>query len=227
MNKIGTNHGGWDIPHLIDINTNSIIYSGGVGEDISFDLILSHKYNSKIYLIDPTKKSLQHLKEIKQFYNTKEWKFSGNISKDYKKQIFNLTPNFDKITYIDIGLWNSKTKLKFYKQNNPKYVSQSIIPDMFGTNYDIIYTKTIKQIMDEYNHDKIDLLKLDIEGAEIEVLEQMLKDNIYPRYLCIEFDLFLKKKDKYNKTHFLINKLIKKGYTILKNRKYNITFKLV
>lgn len=65
---------------------------------------------------------------------------------------------------------------------------------MFGSNYDIVNVDTIKNIMVENNHNKIDLLKLDIEGAENIVLEQMLKDNIYPKYLCIEFDLLLKKK---------------------------------
>ena len=38
--------------------------------------------------------------------------------------------------------------------------------------------------MKTYNHSKIDLLKLDIEGSEIDVLNQMLDDEIYPKYLC-------------------------------------------
>ena len=49
-------------------------------------------------------------------------------------------------------------------------------------------------------HEKIDLLKLDIEGAEVAVLTQMLDNKIYPKYLCIEFDLYLKKKDTNNVT---------------------------
>ena len=41
----------------IPLTPESIIYSVGVGEDISFDLLLSDKYNCNIYLIDPTKRA--------------------------------------------------------------------------------------------------------------------------------------------------------------------------
>ena len=44
MQKLGTNYGGWYIPNDIKLDENSIIYSAGVGEDISFDLLLSNKY---------------------------------------------------------------------------------------------------------------------------------------------------------------------------------------
>lgn len=70
----------------------------------------------------------------------------------------------------------------------------------------------------------IDLLKVDIEGVEIEVINQMLDDKIYPRYLCIEFDLFLKRKDPQNKTVKLIHRLQLGGYKILFNDNMNITF---
>ena len=59
MIKLGTNYGGWTIPKDINLNKDSIIYSGGVGEDISFDL-LSDKYNCNILLIDPTKRAKIH-----------------------------------------------------------------------------------------------------------------------------------------------------------------------
>ena len=62
-----------------------------------------------------------------------------------------------------------------------------------------IYRTLRQNIMEEHNHRHIDLLKIDIEGAEIEVLEQMLLDNIKPTYLLVEFDLYLKRKDSDNK----------------------------
>lgn len=34
MEKVGTNYGGWIVPIQMDLNENSIVYSGGVGEDI-------------------------------------------------------------------------------------------------------------------------------------------------------------------------------------------------
>jgi len=58
MHKLGANYGGWYIPNDIKLDEDSIIYSGGVGEDISFDLLLSDKYNSNVILIDPTKRAI-------------------------------------------------------------------------------------------------------------------------------------------------------------------------
>ena len=224
MEKLGTNYGGWYVPLNMNLNENSIIYSGGVGEDMSFDLLMQQKYKSTIYLIDPTKKAIKHFEEIKKFYINKE-KITGGIQKDYYSCIQTLKPNLDKFQYINIGLWNCKDTLKFYKQENPDYVSQSLIQNMFSNEFDEIEVDSIKNIMEKYNHTTIDLLKLDIEGAEIKTLNQMLDDKIYPKYILVEFDLHLKNKDTNKETKQLINRLIlKNDYKILKNDNYNITF---
>ena len=224
--KLGTNYGGWVIPSDIKLDENSIIYSGGVGEDISFDLILSDKYNCNIYLVDPTERSRTHYEEIKKFYK-KEKEFSelsGDIQKDYHKIISNLKPNFEKIKYYDIGLWDKKEELKFYKPVNPKYISHSLIEGMTSKKYDIVKVDSIKNLMEKNNHNHIDLLKLDIEGSEIEVINQMLDDNILPNYLLVEFDLLLQKKDRENKTKKILERL-HIHYNIIINDNYNITFK--
>jgi hypothetical protein len=96
---------------------------------------------------------------------------------------------------------------------------------MFGTDFYEVDVDSIKNIMKENNHSKIDLLKLDIEGAEIEVLNNMIDDEIYPRYLCIEFDLLIQNKDKSNETPKVVDRLQNAGYKILFNDNMNITFK--
>ena len=235
--KLGTNYGGWILPIDCSLNEDSIIYSGGVGEDISFDILLSSKYDCNIYLIDPTKRAFSHYNECVKYFknnynisdsisdNDERKMFTGDIQKDYLKIIKNTTPNFNKIHYYDIGLWDKKDTLKFYKQNNHVYVSQSIISNMFGNQYDIIEVDSIKNIMNKHQHTHIDLLKLDIEGAEINVLEQMLNDNIYPHYLCIEFDLKLKNKDPTFLTNKIIHRLLhNEGYVSLIKDNFNITF---
>jgi FkbM family methyltransferase len=227
MEKLGTDYGGWWIQKNNSLNENSIVYSGGAGEDISFDLKLQDKYNCWIIIIDPTKKAIKHYEEVKIFYNDNNFKFTGNIQKDYIQNIKNLNIDFNKIIFLDIGLYNKKDLLKFYKQDNPNYVSQSLENNMFGNNYDIIKVDTIKNIMNELNHNNIDLLKLDIEGSECDVLDKMLDDNILPKYLCIEFDLLLKNKDFNKKTEKIGKRLESFGYKILKNDNLNITFELI
>tara|TARA_Y100000816_G_C25977521_1_gene510313 strand:+ start:247 stop:933 length:687 start_codon:yes stop_codon:yes gene_type:complete len=224
MERLGTNYGGWYVPKNMELNENSIIYSGGVGEDISFDIKIQEKYKCNIFLIDPTEKALIHFNEVKEYYKNGKL-FLGNIQKDYIQSIQNNKPDFSKFYYFNIGLWNCHDKLKFYKQNNKNYVSQSLIENMFSKEYDEVNVTTIKALMEEKKHKTIDLLKLDIEGAEIEVIEQMLDDKIFPKYILIEFDLFLKKKDPGNKkTNDLISRLLSLNYIILINDNYNITF---
>jgi len=72
MEKLGTNYGGWYIPKNITLNADSIVYSGGVGEDISFDLLLSDKYDCNIVLIDPTKRAIKHFDEVQKYNKTKQ-----------------------------------------------------------------------------------------------------------------------------------------------------------
>lgn len=225
MEKIGTEYGGWFIPNETNLDKNSVIYSAGVGEDISFDVKLQTKYGCNIILIDPTKRAIKHFDECKQYFiSNKTFKFTGNIQPDYYDSLINDTPDFEKINYVELGLWDKKDTLKFYKQINNHNVSKTLISGMFGNEFDIIKADTLKNIMQNFNHTNIDLLKLDIEGAEIKVLNNMLDDNIYPKYLCIEFDLFLKKKDKQNDTKKIINRLLRNNYNILINDNMNITF---
>ena len=227
MESLGTNYGGWSIPKDANLNNNSIIYSGGVGEDMSFDLKLEDKYKCKIFLIDPTQRAIKHYEEVKEFYNTKINNFTGNIQADYLYNIIDLHPDFDNYTYINKGLYKEKSKLKFYKQTNPNYVSQSLVKNMYGNDYDEVEVDSIKNIMKTYNHSKIDLLKLDIEGSEIDVLNKMLDDEIYPKYLCIEFDLLLKKKDPNQLTQKLVKRLQENNYKILENKNLNVTFEKI
>jgi len=224
MLKLGTQYGGWYIPKNNLLNENSIVYSAGVGEDISFDIKLSSIYNPYIFLIDPTKKALNHFNECNEYYKNLNYIFNSNIQPDYYTVIQNEKPNFNKINYLNIGLWDKKDTIKFYKQNNENYVSQSLIENMFSNNYDIVEVNSIKNIMEENNHTHIDLLKMDIEGAEVVVVEQMLNDKIYPTILCIECDLHLKGKDPNNTTNTMINRLFNIGYKLLKNDNYNLTF---
>ena len=68
MEKLGTNYGGWYLPKNCDLNENSVVYSIGVGEDISFDIHLQSKYKCNIILVDPTKRAILHFEECKKYY---------------------------------------------------------------------------------------------------------------------------------------------------------------
>jgi EAL domain-containing protein (putative c-di-GMP-specific phosphodiesterase class I) len=49
-----------------------------------------------------------------------------------------------------------------------------------------VEVKKLSDIMSEYGHERIDLLKIDIEGSEYAVLDQVLDDNIEIKQLVVE-----------------------------------------
>ena len=224
MNRFGTNYGGWNLPTAIDLSAESIIYSGGVGEDISFDILVQEKYKSNIILIDPTRRALKHYEEVQNYYKTGKIEFTGDIQPDYIRVIGKSKPDFSKFTFVEKGLWSEKTDLKFYKPTNEKYVSHTLIENMYSNNYDMVHVDSIKNIMENLGHTHIDILKIDIEGSEIVVLNKMLDDQIYPKYLCIEFDLKLKNVDHKNETSTVINRLLNNGYILAENNNFNCLF---
>jgi FkbM family methyltransferase len=73
-------------------------------------------------------------------------------------------------------------------------------------------TRTLPTIMKDLGHHKIDLLKMDIEGFEYNVIDNMIKNRILPECLLIEFHHFhLSAKDR---TEAAVNQLRAGGYRI-------------
>ena len=223
MPSYGTKYGSWFLPDDLKLNEKSIVVSAGVGEDMSFDLLVQHKFDCKIYLIDPTERAIKHFEEVKDFFEAGK-SFTGNIQPDYLEVLEDITPAFSQFVYIPVGLWTEKTTLKFYKQANPEYVSQTLIKGMYNAEYTKVPVDRLKNLMKEYKLQKIDVLKLDIEGAEIEVLETLFQDGIFPKVLCVEFDLALKGFDKYNKTEKIVQRLLYAGYKVVSNQNLNVVF---
>lgn len=221
MTTYGTKYGGWWLP---DNFVPRLVVSAGVGEDISFDLAIQAKFGCTIELVDPTERAITHWEEVKYYYNNKT-PFTGSIQPDY---LACLPPNPDlsKIHMNPVGLWSEEGTLKFYKQENPSYVSQSLVPNLFGTDYTMVPVKRLSTLLEEKGITEIDILKLDIEGAEMQVLETMLEDGIRPKILCVEFDYYLKGGDISGETKELIKKLFKAGYKMRYNANWNIIFEL-
>lgn len=154
-------------PELVKEDT--IVYSFGIGEDITFDLAVIEKFDSKVFGFDPTPKSINWIATQK-------------------------TPiNF---TFYDYGIDKFTAKVHSHLLKNPNNVSGSIISHANVNSSDTIEVqmKSFKDITNELGHTKIDILKMDIEGAEYTVLEDILNSGIQIKQLLIEFhDLFVSK----------------------------------
>lgn len=173
------------IPSLLD--SKSIVYSFGVGEDISFDLLLINKFNLKINAFDPTPKSINWIKNQK------------------------ISPNFK---LHEFGLSNKDGEVAFFPPTNPNFVSATIInrPETKSEAYNVP-VKKLDTIFNDFNHSQIDILKMDIEGAEYDVIDDILNSKIPIKQLLIEFHHRFKNVGV-NKTKEAIKKLNNAGFLI-------------
>jgi len=158
---LGTQYGGWFVD-LGLVPENSTVISAGVGEDISFDLELIKNKSCNIVGVDPTEKSARYIRK---------------------------NPN-DNFKFIQKALYsNSNQKIKMYKNQNPEWVSESVTTTHNMVSdwdcYDAI-TTNVEDLLKEYNN--VSILKMDIEGSEYEVLNN-LKELSIPQ-LCVEFHYF-------------------------------------
>ncbi len=225
--RLGTRYGGWYVPEDMNLGADSLVISAGVGEDISFDLLLQDKFHCRVILVDPTLRAVTHFEEIRRFYAGKIAGFSGSIQLDYLPVIRELRPDFSRFTYIAQALWDSSGKeLRFYKPKSPAHISHTLIPNMYGQETKIVSAVTLKEVVDTYGDGRsVDLLKLDIEGAEIVVLDHMIETRTFPRYLLVEFDLMLRKRDLQNDTERIM-KALGVFYDVVKNDNMNVTLVL-
>ena len=225
LDRLGTKYGGWILPKDIELDEDSVVYSAGVGEDISFDMLLSDKYKCNIVLVDPTKRAKKHYEEVFHYYEKIKWKMTGDIQEDYYGIMYPLKPDLKKIEFIEKALWDEeKEDMKFYKQDNEQYVSQTLIDGVFGNNYDDISTTTLKNMKEENEHFDIDILKLSISGAEVKVLHNMLNENIFPKYICVHFSV--KKQEDQDLVVAILNRLQHVRYQIIANEGRKFTLKL-
>ena len=110
---------------------------------------------------------------------------------------------------------NSKIKLYFPKNKN--FVSSSVeIDKNYSKDYFVAETINIKTILQNHKIEHIDILKLDIEGGEFEVLNDIIKNKIYPDQLLVEFkNIKSVNFFKLFKIFWINKKLLKKGYQIV------------
>lgn len=184
IERHGNVYGGWDIiPN--SLNVNSVIYAFGVGLDISFDLSLIKKYGCTVHGFDPTPR-------------VAEWLRTQYLPNDFK--------------FHPIGLSDEDGVLIFYTPEDKNNISHTISPSL-GSEAIEVPCQKLKTIAQMMKHDHIDLLKMDIEGFEYKVLDNMLADNLRPKQLLIEFHHFFPEIGN-NRTEDMIQKLENNGYRL-------------
>lgn len=157
---LGTEYGGYCFcPD--GISNESIVYSFGVGEDISFDLALIKRFGLKVYAFDPTIKSVQWIKK-----------------QDIPEQF----------EFLDMGVYDYDGVAFFHFPENPDFVSHSVVKNQIVQQSGVeLPVYKLSTIMNKLNHTKIDVVKMDIEGAEYAVIKDLLNDDIQVQQILVEF----------------------------------------
>ena len=168
LTRLGTNYGGWFIPENIlhAIDKKRVLVSGGLGHDVSFDKILLEK-GFEIIGLDP-------LSECCDF---------ARIELGDSKSV----------SIIEKGLWTNSGNIDFFPPKNKTHDSwsitntQSALPQEATTFKVISLTDLIREYPSIGNSD-FSMLKLDIEGAESEIMKKLFTSDYKFDFVGIEMD---------------------------------------
>lgn len=163
IERHGSTYGGWNI--LKDsLDANSIVYSFGIGNDISFDRSVNKKYGCKIYAFDPTPAVDKWLQE------------------------FN---DLDFLEYKATAIGDIDGTEKFYFPENESNISMTALEnETKQSNYIEVDVARLSTLMQQLGHDKLDLLKMDIEGSEYKVIPDILDQELDIDQILIEMHHF-------------------------------------
>jgi FkbM family methyltransferase len=160
LRRMGSDYGGYFVD-LSVMPPDPVIYSLGVGEDISFDLCLIEQYGFTVHAFDPTPK-------------VQTWIESRSVP--------------DKFRFQAVGIADFDGEAEFYLPPRPDFISHSLIQaqQYSGSSIRVPVAK-LSTVMGKLGHTRVDLLKMDIEGAEYSVLADLLREKIEVRQIVVEF----------------------------------------
>lgn len=152
LQRIGSSYGGgWIMPELL--KPESIAYSIGVGCDITFDEILIRTTGCSVYGFDPTPKSAAWIRS------------RHDVPAEFE--------------FVPVGLAETTGRRKLYLPSNPEFVSGSISQDLHGGFVECDFC-SLDDLMKRQRHSFVDLLKIDIEGAEFALFESWIRAGYHP-----------------------------------------------
>lgn len=190
---LGTEYGGYFLPEDLP-HADWVCYSGGIGEDVSFERELISRYGCTVVGFDPTPRSIDFMRAVKLETST--------------------------FRFLPVGLWSIDTEQRFYAPENPEHVSHSIAGRARSDEYFTAQCRSVPSLMAELGHARIDLLKLDIEGAEYEVLTSMLDAEITVKILLVEFH----RTGSFGQMRSMVDRIQAAGYAPVHVDHTNVTF---
>ena len=180
--------GGWAYdPTLLD--ASSVVYSLGVGDSIEFDIRLIERTGASVYAFDPTPNV-----EVTLAANTPPPEFHFHAAAA-------ASSDGELTLYPRVRSNGSLSTTMFTMVPEPRNAN-------LGRDVPAL---TVSSMAEKNGHARIDLLKMDIEGAEYEVLDDLVANGPLPRQLLVEFHHRHKGIGR-KKTERSLEQLRQKGY---------------
>ena len=156
--------GGWRY-HPDALDGDSVVYSLGIGRDTDFDRALIRRFGLQVHAFDPTPSTAEWLRECPQGpgFHFHPWAVTGTDG------VLTLYPRIRKD--------GSRSSVMYTMVANGTPHADSIEVPAF----------CLASLMEKLGHGRLDLLKMDIEGAEYEVLDTLADLAVKPRQLLVEF----------------------------------------
>jgi FkbM family methyltransferase len=160
LQLVGSEYGGYAIDPS-EVREDAIVYSLGVGEDISWDLALMQRYGVAVHAFDPTPR-------------VKEWLGLQTLPEQFH--------------FHEVGISNMDGEGSFYLPPRPDFISHSLVRARQYSKESIrVPMIRLGTAMHRLGHDRIDILKMDIEGAEYAVLGDLVEQKIPVSQILVEF----------------------------------------
>jgi len=144
------------------IRADGICYCAGVGEDITLERFLSESICAQVWAFDPTPRSIKYMERSEH--------------------------DTSRLHFEPIGLWKENTTLEFHAPENPEHVSHSVMEDLGGGDVFLAQCESIPSAMRRLGHSHLDLLKMNIEGAEHVVLGATLDAGVFPSVVMLTWE---------------------------------------
>lgn len=155
-----------DLPILRLIIGKSLVYSKLSNPALIIDAGANVGYVSVFY--------------AKQFPNAQVYSIEMEEA-NYDVMLKNIS-GYKNIKPIQAALWNNSNGVSFSSQ--AKTDAYSVVDNKTADRN--VASVTLADVLKSAGRDKIDLLKLDIEGAEVEILDWMRSENVQPKMLVVE-----------------------------------------
>lgn len=172
-----------------------VLFSGGAGNDISFEQLFIEKFNGYVYLYDPSPTG---------------------------RHTFNKYNGPDKIIYHSTALGKTNLGVKMAEPKDPQEGSWTI-PQNNGGNFEEFESVSLVDEISRYGFKYVDVVKLDIEGFEYDVLDDLLDSNIVVKQILVEFHDFFQNVSVWQSIK-MRSKLRKKGYVCFHKNQYDFSF---